>query len=438
MYKKIVVGLDGSAVSERALPHAVALAKAFASELVLLRVVSGPRSLPDAVAAPAEAGEATGVYEAQLLSIEEQEAQVYLEAIQQKLTSELSAISWRIALGSEARAIVEEAKEIQADLLVLATHGRGGLARLVLGSVAEAVVRSAPCPVFLVRVVEEHATATDSAQAPIGQLLSFEEDARKLGPLAPKPLGVRTVDVQRIVGSVGRARELGPDFRPPLRAQRRNDDERFYRIVKALERGEVLPPIEAYKLGYNYYVLDGNHRVAAAKMLGQKDIDAIVTEFLPISDEDTARVFTERRHFEALTGLTRIGATRVGHYPRLEQLIQSYAEDPTHRPTDLAVRPDGDFKEAARHWYYAVYEPVARAIRASHLGRAFPSERTADIFVHLANFREEQEHESGQSMTWDQALEKFIEQCTAGAGSTVLQRLPGLRKLLRPRVDVVE
>lgn len=49
-----------------------------------------------------------------------------------------------------------------------------------------------------------------------------------------------------------------------------------------MERGDCLPPIELYKLGTGYYVLDGHHRVAAAMLIGQVEVDARVVEFVPL------------------------------------------------------------------------------------------------------------------------------------------------------------
>lgn len=433
MYERILVALDGSAVSEAALPHAVALARAFSAELLLLRVVAGARALPELALAAAEPSPAPGAVDAEALLSEETEAAAYLESIVERLAAPDVRMVRKVSIGAAARAIATEAETYKADLLILATHGRGGLARLVMGSVAEALLRITPCPAFLVPV-HPPARTEEPGATPAGQILSFEDEARKGGPLAPKPLGLRTVDVARIVGSVGRARELGPDFRPPLRAQRRVDDQRYEGIVRALERGDVLPPVELYKLGYNYYVLDGNHRVAAAKTTRQKDIDAIVTEFLPVSNEESATVFSERREFERTTGLTRIGASRVGHYPRLEELIRQYAADPANKPSGYVAWQDDDLRSAARHWYYNVYEPIARAIRDARLSRCFPSERTADIFVHLADFRDDQARITSEALTWEQALQRFTQHYADCAG-TIWRRLPGLRKLLRPRIS---
>ena len=430
MYERIMVALDGSGASEAALPHGLALARACSAELLLLRVVAGSRTLPELVLSAAEPSPAPGAVDAQALAGEETDAIAYLDNLIARFDAAEIKISRKVSMGPAARTIAAEAEIFRADLLVLATHGRGGLARLVLGSVAEAVLRLTPCPAVLVPVPS---TRGEDVAPTAGQVLSFEDEARRGGPLAPKPLGLRTVDVARIVGSVGRARELGPDFRPPLRAQRRQDDERYEGIVKALARGEVMPPVELYKIGYNYFVLDGNHRVAAAKATHQRDIDAIVTEFLPVSNEETATVFSERREFERATGLMRIGASRVGHYPRLLALICHYAADPANKPSGYAAWQDDDMRGAARHWYYSVYEPAARALRLARLARCFPSERTADIFVHLANFRDDQAQISGVHLTWDQALQRFSDHYRDCSG-TIWRRLPGLRKLLRPHI----
>jgi ParB-like chromosome segregation protein Spo0J len=75
--------------------------------------------------------------------------------------------------------------------------------------------------------------------------------------------------------------ELGSDFRPLPRGRRAIDDDRLQRMRRAMARAERVPPVDLYQLGSGYYVLDGHHRVAAAKLLGQLEIDASVVRFLP-------------------------------------------------------------------------------------------------------------------------------------------------------------
>jgi len=115
-------------------------------------------------------------------------------------------------------------------------------------------------------------------------LRCFHEDAELAGVVVQRDLGVRTVEVARIVGSVDRCRELGADFRPPVRRRRRHDEERFQRVRRAMLAEAHMPLIELYKLGFGYYVLDGHHRVAVALRQGQIEIEAHVVEYVSLTD----------------------------------------------------------------------------------------------------------------------------------------------------------
>jgi ParB-like chromosome segregation protein Spo0J len=203
------------------------------------------------------------------------------------------------------------------------------------------------------------------------------------------------VEIARIIGSVGRPGELGSDFRPVRR--NKEDDARHRRLVEAFQKGVGLPPIELYKLGYGYYVLDGHHRVAVAKQVGQQWIDALVTEFLPITNPEAQRIFTERQRFERATGLNRIGAVRPGNYARLEESIHELAEE----------RNIADLREAARRWYADVFRPLQVKIRARRLGEHFPGERTADVLLRVADHRRVQSQRQGRQLDWDESLASF-------------------------------
>ena len=111
------------------------------------------------------------------------------------------------------------------------------------------------------------------------ELRSFDEDTAGLTGLGRSSRGVHPIPVDQIVGSVGRANELRPNFMPILRP---HGDERFQTIRALMERGASIPPIEVYKLHDRYYVLDGHHRVAAAHKIGQAALDAVITEFRPV------------------------------------------------------------------------------------------------------------------------------------------------------------
>jgi len=107
-------------------------------------------------------------------------------------------------------------------------------------------------------------------------LRAFEEARREVGAENRRRLGRRTVRVDRVVGSVGRWREFDGGFMPA-----RASAGRWKRVDLAFRTGLDLPPVVLYKLGEDYYVVDGNHRVSVARFEGVEMIDAEVTEFFP-------------------------------------------------------------------------------------------------------------------------------------------------------------
>lgn len=106
---------------------------------------------------------------------------------------------------------------------------------------------------------------------------SFDDLQRVLRAHNRVRRGVRVVDPDEIVGSVGRSKDFDSRFLP-LRA---SAGDRWKRVDLAFHRGEDLPPVSLYKLDDAYFVLDGNHRVSVARYHGVRAVEAEVTEFLP-------------------------------------------------------------------------------------------------------------------------------------------------------------
>jgi hypothetical protein len=91
-------------------------------------------------------------------------------------------------------------------------------------------------------------------------------------------LGLRDVEVSKIVGSVGRHEAFDRDFMP-TKASRA---ERWMMVDRAFHRGLDLPAVRLYKVGNAYFVEDGNHRVSVARYQGVEMIEADVIEFFPL------------------------------------------------------------------------------------------------------------------------------------------------------------
>jgi hypothetical protein len=107
-------------------------------------------------------------------------------------------------------------------------------------------------------------------------LPAFEEVRRSLGVLNRLPLAkTETVEVEKIVGSVGRRNDFDACFLPV----RSNVSSRWERVDRAFQQGEELPPVSLYKMGDAYFVNDGNHRVSVARYHGVESIDAEVVTF---------------------------------------------------------------------------------------------------------------------------------------------------------------
>ena len=145
MYQRIVVPLDGSPVAEQALPDATELARLLDVPVHLLRVVDPYVS---------EHGSLTGMFVdesaiAQAIREEDAIAQSYLQGVADRLSAAGSRVTLETVRGHPDRAIVE--RTVSGDLVAIASHGRGGLQRWLLGSVAEKVIRHAHTPVLLIR-----------------------------------------------------------------------------------------------------------------------------------------------------------------------------------------------------------------------------------------------------------------------------------------------
>jgi nucleotide-binding universal stress UspA family protein len=137
-FEKILVPLDGSPLAEAALARAAALAKRDDAALRLLRAV--------------EASPLLGIDPAQRQVEIVREAEEYLASVAARLGKDgVKKVETSVWYGPAASSIVEAVHLHKADLIVMSTHGRGGLGRLILGSVAESVLRGTTVPILLLR-----------------------------------------------------------------------------------------------------------------------------------------------------------------------------------------------------------------------------------------------------------------------------------------------
>jgi nucleotide-binding universal stress UspA family protein len=142
-FKEILVPTDFSEHSLRALDYAVEIAEKFASELKLLYVIEPLLQAADV--------SWSSVNFEQLNKSHQQSAEEQLATITEERIPKTVTFETKIVFGKPFVEIVKEAKANNSDLIVMATHGRGAVAHLLMGSTAEKVVRKAPCPVLTVK-----------------------------------------------------------------------------------------------------------------------------------------------------------------------------------------------------------------------------------------------------------------------------------------------
>jgi nucleotide-binding universal stress UspA family protein len=146
MYKRMLITLDGSPLAEEVVIQATELALQCESQVILLQVVVPVRS----VVAQTEFGTASFAnYAEDFLKRTEEEAKAYLEWTAQPMRERGLDVQCITVRGLAADEIIRCAQDYGADLIIMATHGRSGIGRIVLGSVADEVLRKSSLPLLL-------------------------------------------------------------------------------------------------------------------------------------------------------------------------------------------------------------------------------------------------------------------------------------------------
>lgn len=143
-FNRILAPTDFSAYSDEGLRFAIDLAELFGSELTVLNVLR-PDEIKQRQAMPLPSGYLDTIYRET-----KQKARDHFDEMMKERRHDLE-VRFEVASGDPFVEIIRKAREQQSDMIVLATHGRTGLKHVLLGSVAEKVVRSADCPVLSIK-----------------------------------------------------------------------------------------------------------------------------------------------------------------------------------------------------------------------------------------------------------------------------------------------
>ena len=218
-----------------------------------------------------------------------------------------------------------------------------------------------------------------------GTLLELDEIRRQLRLGAPVLEGERTIRVDQIVGTVGRARDFDGCFRPLHPAL----EKRIAEIVRS--RPTVADePIEVYRVDRAYFVQDGHKRVSVARVEGREFIDARVShlasayELAPGVDQESIDRTGRELAFREATGLlsavpdARFPVSDPEAYGELTEAVRAYGF-----ATSQAVGRLLGTEEVAGSWYACVYRPTVRVGRRSRIEELLPVCTDADLFLVL-------------------------------------------------------
>jgi len=201
-------------------------------------------------------------------------------------------------------------------------------------------------------------------------ILPFEEVVAALGRVGERSLGLQSVELDSIVGTVDRGREFDRAFRPVSGRVR----TRWERIAAAQRRGESMPPIDLYRIGEVHFVRDGHHRVSVARALGLDTIDAYVTEVqtrvgadrsirlgdLPLKSHE--RLFFERVPLPAEARSRIVVSEPERQYGDLAEGVEAWGFRLMRDRGELMSRG-----EVALEWFGEEYEPVVEMLQEADL-----------------------------------------------------------------------
>jgi DNA-binding Lrp family transcriptional regulator/uncharacterized ParB-like nuclease family protein len=233
------------------------------------------------------------------------------------------------------------------------------------------------------------------------EIKSFKENQRKEEAFVHRNIGRKVVPLHRIIGSVGRYH----DFDSKFRLKRYLSPDRLNSIKEAMKTGKPFPPVKLYQIKDEYYVLDGNHRISAAKELERDEISAQIIEFIPSKNSLENILYLERNEFSEKTHLPQVlEFTEMGQYSHLKNQIlkhQGFLEKEKNGPVS--------FESAALDWYRTIYQPLKILIKKAGLIDAFPERTIDDLYAYISVHQWDKGRERKYGTGIDELIPKNME-----------------------------
>ncbi len=219
------------------------------------------------------------------------------------------------------------------------------------------------------RTVARLSSTLRLAPADVNVILPFDEVVEALGRRGERRLGLKSIPLDSIVGTVDRAREFDRDFRPTTNRVR----TRWERIATAQRQGKSMPPIDVYRIGDLHFVKDGHHRVSVARAMGFESIDGYVTEVLTVVRPEPGsarmdlplksheRLFRERVPLQK-EAHARIQLSDEWRYAGLAEGVEAWGFRAMQARQEPMTR-----EEVAKAWFDDEYVPVIEMLREADL-----------------------------------------------------------------------
>jgi nucleotide-binding universal stress UspA family protein/Icc-related predicted phosphoesterase len=267
-------------------------------------------------------------------------------------------------------------------------------------------------------------------------LLPFDKVREQLGMEAIYQRGLQNIPLDAIVGSVGRYEDFTRAFFPRYDS----DVERWSRVRAAMSRFEKIPPIDVYKIGEAYFVLDGNHRVSVARENGDTVIPAYVTEIetrVPLSPNDQPDdliiksqlvKFLEDTHLDELRPDLDFSTTYAGSYRQLREQIAVH-----HFLMDMKQQWPMDYQDAVLDWADNVYSPILEVIQSLGLLRDFPGRTPTDLYLWIVAHQKQLADDIGWRVSSQRVAEDLVKKYSSNPIMVVKRIKEKIKSRLIPK-----
>lgn len=244
-------------------------------------------------------------------------------------------------------------------------------------------------------------------------MISLGEIKSIIKPKNELYIGMKTIPVNKIIGSEGRYNDFDNEFFPKNQFMK----NRWKHVDAANLESIVLPPIKVYELAGLYFVRDGNHRVSVAKLKGIEFIDAEVvclqSEIVlnPVRTLNSMKkqiISYEKRNFYAetlfgdITDFWGLDFSTPGQYDIIYNHIITHKYFMNQNQTE-----EIEFEKAVTSWYQDVYCPIIAVVEDKKIMRSFPKRTKSDLYIWLITYWDELKKKFGDAIPFNEAADKF-------------------------------